>query len=142
MTHMQSSMLRSLIASVLILALLAAPVFAQLPDGPGKATTQQVCANCHELDIVTGAFSYTGSFIAARLLEQGRRVRTLTRRDDPTSPLMNGVTTSCSGSISVPPGAAMTKRRRFISCACSARPLSLPTYSLELVDDSRMGTRS
>jgi competence protein ComEA len=38
----------------LIMALLAAPAFAQLPDGPGKATTQQVCANCHELDIVTG----------------------------------------------------------------------------------------
>jgi competence protein ComEA len=38
----------------LILALSAAPVFAQLPDGPGKATTQRVCANCHELDIVTG----------------------------------------------------------------------------------------
>lgn len=29
-------------------------------------------------DVVTGAFSYTGRFIARRLLEQGRRVRTLT----------------------------------------------------------------
>ena len=40
-----------------------------------------------ELDVVTGAFSYTGSFLARRLLEQGRRVRTLTRRDDPAHPL-------------------------------------------------------
>src|SRR6266550_5433919 len=29
-------------------------------------------------DVVTGAFSYTGRFIARRLLDQGRRVRTLT----------------------------------------------------------------
>jgi NADH dehydrogenase len=32
------------------------------------------------LDVVTGAFGYTGSFIAERLLADGRRVRTLTRR--------------------------------------------------------------
>ena len=31
-----------------------------------------------DLDIVTGAFSFTGGFIARRLLESGRRVRTLT----------------------------------------------------------------
>jgi uncharacterized protein YbjT (DUF2867 family) len=30
------------------------------------------------VDVVTGAFSYTGRFIARRLLEDGRRVRTLT----------------------------------------------------------------
>jgi len=30
------------------------------------------------IDAVTGAFSYTGRFIARRLLEEGRRVRTLT----------------------------------------------------------------
>ncbi|MFW6090899.1 MAG: SDR family oxidoreductase [Actinomycetota bacterium] len=38
------------------------------------------------LDLVTGAFSYTGRAIAARLLESGRRVRTLTghpERPDP-----------------------------------------------------------
>ena len=38
----------------LILALMAAPEFAQLPDGPGKATTERVCANCHNIDVVTG----------------------------------------------------------------------------------------
>jgi uncharacterized protein YbjT (DUF2867 family) len=32
------------------------------------------------LDAVTGAFGYTGSFIAERLLANGRQVRTLTRR--------------------------------------------------------------
>jgi uncharacterized protein YbjT (DUF2867 family) len=31
-----------------------------------------------DLDVVTGAFSYTGGFIARRLLASGRRVRTLT----------------------------------------------------------------
>ena len=31
-----------------------------------------------ELDVVTGAFSYTGKYIARRLVAAGRRVRTLT----------------------------------------------------------------
>jgi uncharacterized protein YbjT (DUF2867 family) len=35
------------------------------------------------LDVVTGTFSYTGSYIAKRLLREGRRVRTLTRRSRP-----------------------------------------------------------
>jgi uncharacterized protein YbjT (DUF2867 family) len=33
-------------------------------------------------DVVTGAFSYTGRFIARRLLEEGRRVRTLTNHPE------------------------------------------------------------
>jgi NADH dehydrogenase len=40
-----------------------------------------------ELAVVTGAFSYTGAAIAERLLADGLRVRTLSRRDDPSSPL-------------------------------------------------------
>jgi uncharacterized protein YbjT (DUF2867 family) len=47
-----------------------------------------------ELAIVTGAFSYTGSFIARRLLVDSVRVRTLTRRDDPASPLHRKVETA------------------------------------------------
>ena len=39
------------------------------------------------LDAVTGAFSYTGRFVAPRLLAQGRSVRTLTNHPDPQSPL-------------------------------------------------------
>ena len=39
------------------------------------------------LDVVTGAFSYTGRHIAEALLERGREVRTLTRRPDPSHPL-------------------------------------------------------
>jgi uncharacterized protein YbjT (DUF2867 family) len=35
-------------------------------------------SNEASLDLVTGAFSYSGSYIARRLLESGRRVRTLT----------------------------------------------------------------
>jgi uncharacterized protein YbjT (DUF2867 family) len=44
-----------------------------------------------ELAAVTGAFSYTGSFIAERLLAGGVRVRTLSRGDDPASPLHDRV---------------------------------------------------
>jgi nucleoside-diphosphate-sugar epimerase len=36
-----------------------------------------------EFDVVTGAFSYTGSYIAERLVQEGRMVRTLTRRPRP-----------------------------------------------------------
>lgn len=42
-------------------------------------------------DVVTGAFSYTGRAIAERLLEGGRRVRTLTRRPEPADPLAASV---------------------------------------------------
>lgn len=44
-----------------------------------------------ELDVVTGAFSYTGRHIAEELLARGRRVRTLTRRPDPTHPLASRI---------------------------------------------------
>jgi NADH dehydrogenase len=39
------------------------------------------------MDLVTGAFGYTGSFIADRLLARGRQVRTLTRRPPDGHPL-------------------------------------------------------
>jgi NADH dehydrogenase len=44
-----------------------------------------------ELDVVTGAFSYTGRHIAEALLARGRRVRTLTRRPAPSHPLAASV---------------------------------------------------
>lgn len=44
-----------------------------------------------DFDVVTGAFSYSGRAIAARLLESGRRVRTLTRHADPTGELAGRV---------------------------------------------------
>ncbi len=43
------------------------------------------------LDVVTGAFSYTGRAIAIRLLERGHRVRTLTRHADSTGELAERV---------------------------------------------------
>ena len=44
------------------------------------------------LDVVTGAFSYTGRHIAEALLERGRSVRTLTRKPpDPAHPLAGKV---------------------------------------------------
>ena len=39
------------------------------------------------MDVVTGAFSYTGRAIAEELLRRGAAVRTLTRRDAPGDPL-------------------------------------------------------
>ncbi len=45
------------------------------------------------LDLVTGAFSYTGSRIAARLLDSGREVRTLTFHPDRPHPLRRRVET-------------------------------------------------
>src|SRR6202011_509060 len=39
------------------------------------------------VDIVTGAFSYSGRFVAAQLLERGRGVRTLTNHPKPDDPL-------------------------------------------------------
>ena len=45
-----------------------------------------------ELDVVTGAFSYTGRHVAEALLARGRRVRTLSRRPaDPSHPLARSV---------------------------------------------------
>ena len=38
------------------------------------------------MDVVTGAFSFTGRYVAARLLDSGREVRTLTRRPQSESP--------------------------------------------------------
>ena len=38
-----------------------------------------------DLAVVTGAFGYTGRYVARRLLDQGVRVRTLTRRQDRTN---------------------------------------------------------
>jgi len=43
------------------------------------------------LDIVTGAFSFTGRHIAEGLLARGRRVRTLTRKPHPSHPLATRV---------------------------------------------------
>ena len=39
-----------------------------------------------DLAVVTGAFSYTGRYVTRRLLDQGVRVRTLTRRPDAEDP--------------------------------------------------------
>ena len=44
-----------------------------------------------QLDLVTGAFSYSGSHIAARLLEAGHEVRTLTHHPERAHPLREHV---------------------------------------------------
>ena len=37
-------------SSYLIIALFAATAYAQLPEGPGKAETERICKQCHELE--------------------------------------------------------------------------------------------
>jgi len=44
-----NSLIRFLLASA-ALALFAAGAYAQLPDGAGKAETQRLCVQCHELE--------------------------------------------------------------------------------------------
>ncbi len=51
-------------------------------------------SNDVSLDLVTGAFSYSGSHIAQQLLESGRRVRTLTFHPDRAHPLRASVETN------------------------------------------------
>jgi len=51
---------------------------AGLPEMPNMKTD--------ELSVVTGAFSFTGKYIAQRLLSMGERVRTLTGRPDHENP--------------------------------------------------------
>jgi len=46
------------------------------------------------LNVVTGAFSYTGKYITQRLLSMGERVKTLTGRSVPENPFGNQVTIS------------------------------------------------
>jgi NADH dehydrogenase len=58
------------------------------PKGPGDAVS-----NDTSVDLVTGAFSYSGSYIAERLLGAGRRVRTLTFHPDRAHPLQARVET-------------------------------------------------
>ena len=43
------------------------------------------------LQVVTGAFGYSGRYIAQRLLERGQRVRTLTNSVDRANPLQGRV---------------------------------------------------
>jgi len=47
-----------------------------------------------ELDVVTGAFSYTGKYITQRLLSTGKKVRTLTGHPNRPNPFGEQVTVS------------------------------------------------
>ncbi len=47
-----------------------------------------------ELNVVTGAFGYTGKYIARRLLQRGRRVLTLTGHPNRVNPFGDGVRTA------------------------------------------------
>jgi nucleoside-diphosphate-sugar epimerase len=46
------------------------------------------------IDVVTGAYSYSGRFIAAQLLERGRSVRTLTNHPRTDDPFASGIASS------------------------------------------------
>lgn len=49
MAHSTSSVFRLSIRIAALIALAAASALAQLPDGPGKAETEKMCSQCHEL---------------------------------------------------------------------------------------------
>ena len=51
-----------------------------------------------DLVVVTGAFSYTGKYVARRLLDRGIRVTTLTRRLIPSDEAPTGTTRLTDGS--------------------------------------------
>ena len=53
----------------------------------GMTTVKDQAPSDAVIDVVTGAFSYSGRFIAAQLLERGRGVRTLTNHPKPDDPL-------------------------------------------------------
>lgn len=44
-----------------------------------------------QLNVITGAFSYSGKYITRLLLNRGERVRTLTNHPDPSSPLRDQI---------------------------------------------------
>jgi uncharacterized protein YbjT (DUF2867 family) len=51
-------------------------------------------SEAHELDVITGAFGYTGKYIARRLLGAGRRVRTITGHPNRANSFGNQVETA------------------------------------------------
>jgi nucleoside-diphosphate-sugar epimerase len=51
----------------------------------------EVAMSGSELHVVTGAFGYSGKYIAARLLKEGRRVRTLTNSPGRANPFGDAV---------------------------------------------------
>src|SRR3979411_2406442 len=53
----------------------------------GMTTVTDQAPSNAVIDVVTGAFSYSGRFVAAQLLERGRGVRTLTNHPKPDDPL-------------------------------------------------------
>ena len=52
-----------------------------------------------EVDVVTGAFGYTGRYITARLLDSGRSVRTLTGHPNRPNPFGDRVAVGVALSI-------------------------------------------
>jgi competence protein ComEA len=85
----------------LILALAAAPGFAQqLPDGPGKATTEQICGNCHGVDVLVGHRQSRDEWTATiqKMIESGAEgtpdqfkdiLEYLTKNFGPSAPAIN-----------------------------------------------------
>ncbi len=55
---------------------------------------KQLVVETAELNVVTGAFSYTGKYITRRLLSMGKRVKTLTGRSNRDNPFGHQVSTS------------------------------------------------
>ncbi len=52
---------------------------------------QRVLLHVNSMDVVTGAFGYISRYIAAHLLESGRRVKTITTHVDKLNPFAEQV---------------------------------------------------
>ena len=88
------------------------------------------------LDLVTGAFSYTGSRIAARLLDSGREVRTLTFHPDRPHPLQ--------GRVDVPSGSTTRwlSPRAWRGSAPSTTPIGFASTTGARPSPTRSPTRA
>ena len=57
--------------SAVVVLLLAVPAFAQLPEGPGKAETEKLCSQCHEVERSIAPRQHL-QISQARAIETGR----------------------------------------------------------------------
>ena len=91
------------------------------------------------MDVVTGAFSFTGRFIAEELLARGRTVRTLTRRPHPHDPLAARIESS---PLQFEDGAALEEALRGVDVLYNTYWIRLPrggeTFELAVENTRRL----
>lgn len=65
--------LRKLAPTCFLWILAGTPVWAQLPDAPGRDVTLRLCGNCHEINVITGYHQSKQAWtdIIAKMIEKG-----------------------------------------------------------------------